>query len=182
MIINYKHFSSKSSHFDEFTQLYEAAFPENERRYITDLVRVIDEEERFHIIELESGYNFKGFISFWDFNWFVYLEHFAVIENDRGKGIGAQAIDHVLNSLKVPAILEVEPPVDALTQGRVDFYTRHGLKLQDDIDYTQPPYDKGKSSIQLRLMTYGEISRDKILHATAIIAENVYNCSKLPKN
>ena len=50
--------------------------------------------------------------------------------------------------------LEVELPEDELTKRRIGFYERNGFVF-NEYPYMQPPISKGKSSVPLRIMTYG---------------------------
>ena len=56
-----------------------------------------------------------------------------------------------------PLVFEVELPDNELACRRIRFYERHGLLLDTTHPYIQPPYRPDGESIELRLMTRGDI-------------------------
>ena len=59
--------------------LYLSAFPAEERRDVSDLVRLMRGEPRFHVLAAYDEAGFAGFITYWDFSAFRYVEHFAIL-------------------------------------------------------------------------------------------------------
>ena len=78
----------------------------------------------------------------------------------RNGGKGSIYLQEITKKLGKPVVLEVEPPTDEMAIRRIGFYERNGFKLWKDITYIQPAYDKTKSSIELKLMTIGDIEFD----------------------
>jgi len=107
-----------------------------------------------------------GLLTFWEFDAFVYIEHFAVSPALRGTGVGSRAIECFIASRTKPVVLEVEPEnvSDPMTLRRISFYRRHGLEILD-YDYVQPPYGAGLPPVPLRLM-----STDSSIDASAVAA------------
>lgn len=97
---------------------------------------------------------FAGFITWWDFGEFVYGEHFAMLPECRGAGIGGEVIDRFVAEAGRPVILEVELPTDEMSRRRIGFYERHGFAVCD-AEYVQPPYDAGGGGVPMRLMSHG---------------------------
>lgn len=97
---------------------------------------------------------FCGFITWWDFGGFVYGEHFAMLPECRGAGIGGEVIDRFVADAGKPVVLEVELPTNGLARRRIGFYERHGFTLCD-AEYVQPPYDAGGEGVPMRLMSHG---------------------------
>lgn len=132
---------------NELKMLYIEAFPPEERR---PLSRIIPKDPAFRFYAIGNA----GFITAWHFQTFTYIEHFAIYANQRGQGIGAQA----LASLSGDLILEVEPPeTSEEAMRRIAFYERNGFKLLN-VNYIQPPYSNELPAIELRLMVRGEIA------------------------
>ena len=102
----------------------------------------------------ECGGEFCGFITWWDFGDFVYGEHFAMLPECRGAGIGGEVIDRVVADAGKPVVLEVELPTNDTARRRIGFYERHGFTLCD-AEYVQPPYDAGGEGVPMRLMSHG---------------------------
>lgn len=97
---------------------------------------------------------FCGFITWWDFGGFVYGEHFAMLPECRGAGIGGEVIDRFVADAGKPVVLEVELPTNDMARRRIGFYERHGFTLCD-AEYAQPPYDAGGECVPMRLMSHG---------------------------
>ena len=72
-----------------------------------------------------------GIISIWYFEDYIYIEHFAIDENERFKGKGKEIIKTLIDSIKMPIIIEVEPPLDEMTKKRVRFYEGLDFELLD---------------------------------------------------
>lgn len=146
---------------EEFIMLYTTAFPPEERRdweKTADVRRfMLDNHSEFNIIMIRTDNCFAGFITYWDFNDFIYIEHFAVHENFRKHGIGSKTLSHIISKINRNIILEVEHPNNDESTRRIKFYLRAGFHVNYNIDYIQPPYHECQSSVPLLLMTYGNI-------------------------
>ena len=173
-MINYKKISKKSSHIELFRELYVANFPDSERREWPAVMQLMRDEPRFHVIIAEDGGLTAGFVSYWNFDDFNYIEHLAVDANQRNQGTGSQLVNQIM-SLASPVVLEVEPPTTAAACKRVCFYQRLGLVLHDDVEYMQPPYGPGKPWVPLQLMTSPGMSREDIERAVTTLHREVYH-------
>lgn len=140
-----------SSWTDKAVGLYLSAFPPGERRTGVEWRRKLRRGSPFHLVFIAKANHFAGFISFWDFARFTYVEHFAIEETARGCGIGGATID-ALRMQRPRLVLEVEPPADETACRRIGFYGRHGFHLSAS-PYLQPPYRRGGEWLPLRLMT-----------------------------
>ena len=135
-----------------FLDTYTSSFPIDEQRPIDKLAQLLYCETRFQAMALiDNSGNFLGILTTWTFGTFIYIEHFALHCDLRSQGYGSIALQTFIHSHSLPIILEVEPPIDADTRRRVQFYKRCGLELYD-FDYIQPPYSPELSSVPLRLM------------------------------
>lgn len=161
--------------FNDVCKLYVAAFPVDERRELSDLRRFVVEREEFSVEAcLTDEGRFAGFFTSWQWPDFRYGEHFAVLAEKRSCGVGGEILDRMLRCDTRPMVIEVEPPVDEMASRRIGFYERHGLTLRTDIDYLQPPYDSSRKPLPLRLMTYGEMTHERLTAAVKTIHKNVY--------
>lgn len=166
------------THITDVKALYEEAFPFDERRDFSDFLEILKNDSHFKLCigtDCETN-GFLGFISYWDFESFVYIEHFAVLSKERNQGIGRQMLKwffgHIGSNRNI--VLEVEPPVDSLTERRVNFYQSLGFSIWNSYLYIQPPYSPGRSSMELRLMTKGNLSEDELDGYARTIHSAVY--------
>ncbi|HCX98617.1 MAG TPA: GNAT family N-acetyltransferase [Bacteroidales bacterium] len=137
--------------------LYENSFPPEERREHSQLV-VLLSNPSCHINHVYHNDVLAGLITFWHFNEFVYVEHFAILPHFRDKGVGKEVVRKFLSSIIKPVLIEVEPPADYQGKRRVKFYSNLGFTLLDRV-YVQPSYDGVKPQVELRLMcTLGNLS------------------------
>lgn len=141
---------------DSIKQLYFEAFPIEERRPWESIMRLISTNNSYNLTLIFADNEFAGFITSWIFTDFIYIEHFAIVSDKRGYGIGAQAISAFTRYLpQLPIILEAEPiDTSAIARRRIEFYQRQGFQLCSDFDYTQPPYSPTLPAVKLSLMIY----------------------------
>ena len=155
-------------------RLYLSSFPEDERRDVADWIAYTWSKPEFFNNIIECAGRKAGFISFWDFGGFIYVEHFATDAAVRGKGIGGRAIETLCGAAGKPVVLEVELPVDDISRRRVAFYERHGFKLCGR-KYVQPPYRAGGNELEMKIMwCNAEDINDVFSDIVARIYSNVY--------
>lgn len=176
MTINFYKITHLHPLMAEIKSLYESAFPRDERRDFEVFTEILKNDNRFNIragIDSDTG-NLIDFISYWDFGSFLYLEHFAVVENLRSHGIGKKALADFFDSMNKRAIFEVEPPTDDIARRRIAFYESFGMKLLSDYHYIQPPYAPHLNPLELKLMTFGEFTTADVDTAVSSIKSAVY--------
>lgn len=162
---------SLSPYIAQVQSTYTSSFPETERRDFYLFCELLEEESQFHLLVVLKEDKYVGFISYWQFEGFVYVEHFAIDEAFRNGGIGSKVMREALRIVDTSVVLEVEEPVDELTQRRVCFYESLGFKLYDS-DYKQPPYRESDSWYSMKLMSYGTIS---IAKDYKLIVDSIYS-------
>jgi ribosomal protein S18 acetylase RimI-like enzyme len=121
--------------------LYMEAFPEEERRNIKQLERLIREKTEMHFNAIETDGVLAGLFIYWDMQDFYYLEHLAVFTSMRNLKVGQQVLDYIAEHLDGTRLLEVEPTTDEMTTRRVNYYRRNGYEILDKT-YMQPSYDE----------------------------------------
>ena len=100
-----------------------------------------------------------GFLGVWEFDDFLFIEHFAVDKAKRNSGLGSKILTEFLENNEKPVCLEVELPDTDIAKRRIGFYERNGFFL-NEFDYFQPPISKGKNIVPLMIMTSnGKISK-----------------------
>ena len=151
----------KVSDYPAFLSLYNQTFDADQRRDYRDehhLDSFIKEKGgKFHAFAAKDGDLFFGFLSYWTFQGYIYIEHFAVNPSQRGKRIGTLMLNHLIKEVGPDILIEVEHPDTEDNIRRIKFYERNGFRRRDEIEYMQPPYTPGKSPVKLLLMTHGDV-------------------------
>ncbi len=158
--------------FETFWKIYEESFPPDERRSKEQQLEIFN-AENYDVIEIldEAQSNLIGFIAYWEFEEFIFVEHFALSKSERGKGTGGKYLKDFVANHEKPIVLEVEPPVDEITWRRVKFYQRLGWHLSD-FQHIQKAYVTGRNGVLLQLMSYPEPLNDR---AFQIIEETLFS-------
>jgi ribosomal protein S18 acetylase RimI-like enzyme len=165
---------SDTSQLNVIKELYCSAFPANERREYSGLVQLLYNAECV-VNLIFADQKIAGFIIVWEFQNFVFIEHFAIEPELRGQGIGEKSLTIITKNYYKPVILETEPPIDEMSKRRVGFYQRNGFHLLRN-QYFQPSYDGIKPKVELRLMsTKSDYSSSQMDECISVIREKVYH-------
>ena len=150
-----------SPFFRELWALYESAFPPDERRDMQGQKGIFKRDGYAMFAALDAKNGFVGLLDTWEFAGFVFMEHLAVREQLRGKGIGTQILRRYMSACSKKVVMEVEKPQTEVQKKRVAFYERLGFKSNTHA-YIQPPYGPGKKPVPMLLMSYpGTISAEE---------------------
>lgn len=165
--------------YPAFLKLYNESFPENERRiYKSDehVANFIKEKGgKFHgFVYDDGGEDFVGFLTYWTFDGYVYVEHFAVDPAHRSKNIGSMMLRHLFDVAGPDVLIEVEKPTTDEARRRVAFYEKNGFRLREEITYVQPPYSMDQSGVEMSLMTHGNVKLRDTRDLREMLTE-VYN-------
>lgn len=82
---------------------------------------------RLSLVGYSEGDMFVGFISYWEFGSYRYIEHFAVHQGLRGRGYGSEILNAFLRSTSKIVLLEIDPIVDSVSRARLRFYRKCGF-------------------------------------------------------
>jgi GNAT superfamily N-acetyltransferase len=151
--------------------LYEFAFPRVERRDEDEQMRVMTKSDyHFDIIVTEDG--FGGIALYWETEDFLFLEHLATLPDLRGRGLGSMALSLLKNKGKA-VILEIEPPIDALTRRRRGFYERNGFQVTPH-DHLQTKFRLDDEDLPLMVLSYPHvINAEEYRHFYAYLQREV---------
>lgn len=149
-MMHYSRLTTLSPDFDAVIKLYILSFPEEERRPVADFRDNVERGGAFSLLAAYDDRAFVGFVTYWDFPSYRYVEHFAITPDSRGRGYGGLIVEEIKRA-GLPVLLEVEPPVTEQARRRVRFYERHGFMLSD-LPYAQPTYRPGGEEIPMCLM------------------------------
>ncbi|MFV0254665.1 MAG: GNAT family N-acetyltransferase [Erysipelotrichaceae bacterium] len=158
--------------FDIIYKIIEECFPEVEYRPYQQQKDLLL-KENYHIYTIEKS--IKGFIAFWEFSNFVYVEHLAIRVNYQGQKLGSKILKELKTLTKKTIILEVELPTNSIAKRRVKFYEKNGLFL-NDYDYTMPALTKSKSALPLAIMSsQRKLTEDEFIDVKQQLYTLVYN-------
>ncbi|MBO5714864.1 MAG: GNAT family N-acetyltransferase [Clostridia bacterium] len=147
--------STSNAHlFEQTFKLYQSSFPVEERRDDLEQQRVLKKED-YHFDLIMKNDSFIGVMLYWETENFVFLEHFTTLPELRGKGYGKEALDLLKEKNKI-ILLEIEPPVDNITQRRYAFYKRNGF-FMNPYHHIQAKYHLGDEDLELKVLTYPRI-------------------------
>ena len=132
--------SASHRHLQVLLPFYVETFPFEERRDTSSLLRMLNETDMFFSAILIDDL-VVGLVIYWKFEKFLYIEHLAVFQSQRRKGIG-EGVLRKLQEEANPILLEVEIPYDEAGTRRISFYQRSGFSALQ-VYYQQPPYRKG---------------------------------------
>ncbi len=158
---------------NEFPKVYKImddSFPFDEHRPY-DEQKALMNRPNYRIFVRPDGDSDEicAFIAAWEFDEFVFIEHFAVDKDFRSGGIGSLVLAEFVKMMSSRVLLEVELPEDDKSRRRIEFYRRNGFYL-NDYPYIQPPVSKDRKALPLMIMTTGggiseaefECFRDKL--------------------
>ena len=131
--------------------LYVESFPEEERRDLGQLRRMIPAVAEMQLCAIEHDGELAGLAVYWDMGEFYYMEHLAVFPAMRNHKIGQQVLQWWQANLPKIQLLEVEPPTNPMAERRINLYRRNGLEVLEK-SYVQPDYREDRDSCALWVM------------------------------
>lgn len=160
--------------FAAFYSLLEADFCLPERK-TADKERQAFADGRFFPCWIELDGQRIGYLCYWQLNRFLYVEHFAMCREVRGRHLGTAFLSQFLSGVELPVVLEVERPFDEVSAKRIDFYRYLGFYL-NAYDYYQPSYHPGQPQVPMYLCSYDlPLSEQAYADVTAQLRQTVYS-------
>lgn len=147
--------SSKEKGFNDIWGLYEKSFPKIERRKYKDQIKIFNNSS-YHLDAYYQESRLIGFISYWEFETYIYLEHFAINELLRGRGYGKRLLRELISNTEKIIVLEIEPIVDEVSQNRKNFYESLGF-IMNSFKYKVQSYQNKAVLYDLEIMSYPRI-------------------------
>jgi len=167
--IRFERITHKSGLLPEIMEMYEEAFPSDERRDWEQFSQVL-EHRSFRLEAIYCVSELVGMISLWDLADFCFIEHFAIMMEKRGQGFGEQTMRRIIQEKLSPIMLEVEK--------RTEFYKSLGFLL-NPFEYFQPPYSPNKNKVKMMMMSYpNSIEASHFQEIKNCIYMNVYGYSE----
>ncbi len=140
--------------FPQVYEIMEESFPKEERRSYEDQLALLQKDEYRLYGICDSRGELMGFLAVWELPQILFIEHFAVRECYRNRGIGSEALQSLLARYFLHACLEVEMPQNLITERRITFYEGCGFTL-NHFPYKQPSLGRGREPVDLKIMTTG---------------------------
>lgn len=138
---------------DNAWRLVEESFPLAERRSLQRHCQAMDDPEFFAEVVMDQN-ALIAIVFYWIYDEkYCFVEHLASVAHVRGKGYGAQIMEHIKTKAEI-VLLEIEPPVDEITVRRKGFYQRAGFVLNDNYLHIHPTYSPLTKPIELKVMSY----------------------------
>lgn len=139
--------------YPAFEKLYAHSFPIFEQRTPEQQAQAFA-SANYHLTGYVENQSFMGFIAYWEFPDYLYIEHFAINGHERGKGYGSQILNSFVTDKPKTVLLEIDPPIDEISTARLRFYQKCGF-YQNPYSHIHPPYRKEYKGHSLRVLTTG---------------------------
>ena len=162
------------SGFNHFAkELFESSFPDNERPPFATVKERTQPNFHFLVATIDNDEPI-GILTYWDFEEFAYIEHFAIDTEYRNKGMGKACILNFMLQHPDQVVLEIERPVTEQAEHRMEFYTDLGF-TQNPQDYVQPSYYKNELAVPMIIMSKYELDDGEFDEVRAQIYKEVYH-------
>ena len=164
----------KKHEFDFYYSLLEKDFCFEERRWKEDELTAL-KNKNFKPYFIYDKNIHIGYFCCWEFEDFIFWEHFAILEEYRNKGFGTVFLKQFLDGLTKPLVFEIEQPIDEQSKRRKKFYERLNL-IFNDYEYYQPSYHKNGNEIPMIFVSYPKaLTKREFDRVVKIIKREVYN-------
>lgn len=142
--------SPHDPYYADARALYAQSFPYHEQREAPSQDRILSDPAYHFEVMLQEG-TFAGIVLYWEGDSFLYVEHLAIDGSRRNQGLGKQALGYLQAKGKT-VILEIDPPIDAISQRRQGFYERSGF-VANPYPHVHPAYHSGYRGHDLVVMS-----------------------------
>lgn len=156
--------------YEKAMALYQNSFPFHEQRESASQVRIL-QSPFYHFELLCEGDEWLGLMLYWETDTFLYVEHFCMLPQVRGKGYGQKALQ-LLAARGKTVILEIDPPIDPVALRRKGFYERCGY-VANRFAHVHPAYHAGYEGHKLVIMSYPDPLTEETYHAFACYLQDV---------
>lgn len=130
--------SADDNLFSHFKSLYINSFPIFEQRTEAQQNRAFLQPE-YHLAGYMEEDQWVGFISYWEFDSYIYIEHFAIDNLLRGKSYGSRVLKTFVEQKGKTVLLEIDPIVDEVSAARLRFYSHCGFQT-NPFPHRHPAY------------------------------------------
>ena len=165
--------SVTKENFDLYYSFLEKDFCLEERRTKEDEFKALG-IKRFKPFLIYYENEVVGCCSCWEFEDFIFGEHYLILKERRTNLLGLRFFRNVLNSMNKLFVFEIEQPIEAIARKRKLFYER--LNVSDnDFKYNQPSYHNDGKEIPMLFLSYPKkLSEAEFKKITKQIRKTVY--------
>ncbi len=169
---------SESGHNHFAKELFESAFPDEERPPFSKLKDRDAANFHFLVATIDDDEPI-GILSYWTFEEFTYIEHFAVAKEFRGQGLGRAVFLNFMAQHSNQVVLEIEMPNTETAERRLEFYGDMGF-TRNPQEYWQPNYNGKGLAVPMIVMSKYELDDGEFEDVKDILYKKVYGYT--PKN
>ena len=139
--------------FDPVWTIYQNSFPLIEQR-TPEHQQTAFKSDRYHLNAYVENNKLIGFIGYWEFDDYLYIEHFAINPELRSGGYGSKVLSALQQATSKTIILEIDEVVDEISTRRLNFYQRLGFVMNPYIHPLHVYREKEHRDFTLRILTY----------------------------
>lgn len=145
----------KSDKFlSEIKNLYETAFPENERSDFNYLLK--GRYSDYEMLAITKENDFVGFIFIAFHKDIAYVNYFAIKEKLRNCGYGSMALKLLKEKFKnYNIMLSIEKPVSEIQKRRLRFYQRN--------DFVVTGFELKSNNVEFQVLCYGDYNFELLM-------------------
>ena len=136
--------------YKQALELYQVSFPFHEQREAVSQEAILS-NDLYHFDLIYDGDSFVGLVLYWERSNYIYVEHFCILPELRNRQYGQRTLSLLQEKGKI-MILEIDPPIDAISMRRKGFYERCGF-VENPYSHIHPPYHKGNAGHELVIMS-----------------------------
>lgn len=136
--------------YKQALELYQLSFPLHEQREAFSQTAILN-DDAYHFELIYDAGIFVGLVLYWEHLDYIYIEHFCILPQMRNRQYGKSVLSF-LKKQKKTLILEIDPPVDAISIRRKGFYERCGF-VENPYSHVHPPYHKKNKGHELVIMS-----------------------------
>lgn len=127
------------------------SFPPQELRSRQEHFALLDRQD-YQVYACYAGQHLLAFLTVWEHPQLAFVEHFAVAQAGRNRGLGSRLLRQLQERLGKRLCLEAELPETEIARRRLCFYQRNGF-YANLFPYEQPPLEPWKAPVSLHLLT-----------------------------
>lgn len=141
--------------YKAFREIYDISFPIYEQRTVAQQQDAFS-DSRYHLDCYTDPVDQRllGFIAYWRFDSYTYVEHFAIHPNERGKGLGGLILSKLIEQESGRVLLEIDPVKDDISAARLRFYRSYGF-AETPFSHVHPAYRSEYSGHALLVLSTG---------------------------
>ena len=136
--------------YKQALELYQISFPLHEQREAFSQTAILH-DDAYHFDLIYDAGTFVGLVLYWETPDYIYIEHFCILPEMRNRKYGQRTLS-LLKARQKTLILEIDPPIDAISMRRKGFYERCGF-VENPYPHIHPPYHKGNKGHELVIMS-----------------------------